>query len=315
MNLKVVSAFATAIALSITIGSVSVNNAFACTSDGKSGFAPENNLSIPVDSFNAGPMTESEFNGIIAKAVNYYIPVFAAQGRKYTMIANWKDSTVNAFANRSGSDSEVHMFGGLARHPKMTPDGFMLVICHETGHHLGGAPKNHSFFGIGNWASNEGEADYYATLKCSREMWKNEDNAAVVAHMPLPRSVISGCQKSFDKAPDVALCERAVMAGKDLGDTLADMGKTAETDFDHPDTHVVTKMFDAHPDAQCRLDTYLAGAVCAKASTDPLSDKDARVGTCAQEVGEVVGIRPRCWYKLQVGDGSSSGSMWPKSLR
>jgi hypothetical protein len=33
------------------------------------------------------------------------------------------------------------MFGGLARHELVTDDGFMMVVCHETGHHLGGAPR------------------------------------------------------------------------------------------------------------------------------------------------------------------------------
>jgi Zn-dependent protease with chaperone function len=53
------------------------------------------------------------------------------------------------------------MFGGLARDPLVTKDGFSAVICHEIGHHIAGAPRK----GF-SWASNEGQADYFATTKC-----------------------------------------------------------------------------------------------------------------------------------------------------
>ena len=286
--------------------------AFACTEDGQHGIAPDNNLYIPDSSFGSFPVSESQFNASIARAEKIYTPIFAAQGRTYKVIKNWSDGTVNAFADRSGTVSQVHMFGGLARHPKMSPDGFELVICHETGHHLGGAPKIRSIFGKISWASNEGEADYYATLKCARMMWAGDDNEAIVSKMEVPATVTERCQKAFDKTADILICKRAAMAGKDLGDTLADLGKTATTDFDKPNTTVVRRMVDAHPEAQCRLDTYFAGAVCGKAVSEGLSDTDATAGTCAQEKGEVLGIRPLCWYKpVDKNSPAPSGSVWP----
>jgi hypothetical protein len=285
--------------------------AFACTEDGQHGIAPDNNMYIPDSSFASFPVSEAQFNASIARAEKIYAPIFAAQGRSYKVISSWKDGTVNAFADRSGKVSQVHMFGGLARHPDMSPDGFELVICHETGHHLGGAPKIKSIFGKTSWASNEGEADYYATLKCAKLMWANDDNAAIVSKMTIPALVTEKCQKGFDKTNDILICERAAMAGKDLGDTLADLGKTPETQFDTPDTSVVTKTFDQHPEAQCRLDTYFAGATCAK--SEGLSDTDPTVGTCAQERGEVLGVRPLCWYKPvdRNAPAPTGGSTWP----
>jgi hypothetical protein len=291
---------------------VSASLAFACTEDGQHGIAPDNNLYIPDSAFGAFPVTEAQFNNSIARATKIYEPIFAAQGRTYKVIPKWSDGTVNAFADRAGTVSQVHMFGGLARHPNMSPDGFELVICHETGHHLGGAPKIKSIFGKISWASNEGEADYYATLKCARMMWANDDNETIVAKMTIPQSITERCQKSFDKANDLNICKRAAIAGKDLGDTLASLGKSAETDFDKPDTSVVTKMVDAHPAAQCRLDTYIAGSFCAKPIADVLSDTDSTAGTCSEEKGETLGIRPTCWYKVQDRNAPpKSGSSWP----
>ncbi len=266
--------------------------ALACTSNGKDGIFPANTLYIPVSKFALQSATEQEFNDAVAKMQKVYAPFFAAQGREYKIIADWQDGTVNAYANQNGKVSEVHMFGGLARHPKVTADGFMLVICHETGHHLGGAPRKVA----SGWASNEGQADYFATLKCAKEIWKDEDNAGIVAKMTLPQTVVTQCQKGFDKAEDIAICERAAMGGKSLADTLGALGRTGDTDFDKPDTSVVTEMDDNHPEAQCRLDTYFAGAVCNKSKDVAPDAKDPTVGACTQEKGETLGIRPLCWY-------------------
>lgn len=292
--------------------------ALACTEDGMRGLAPDNSLFIPTNSGGKGDqksnVTEAQFKASIARAEKIYAPVFKAQGRTYTIIPEWNDGTVNAYANRKEMVSEVHMFGGLARHPKMSPDGFELVICHETGHHLGGAPKTRSFFGKVSWASNEGEADYYATLKCAREMWKDDDNATIVAKLKVPAIVVEKCQKSFDRTNEILICERSAMAAKDLADTLGDMNKSMLiNDFEKPDPKVVRRMFDGHPQAQCRLDTYFAGAICAKAKEDALSETDPTVGTCAQEKGDTLGIRPLCWYLPYDPNRPQGGSVWPSS--
>lgn len=286
--------------------------AFACTEDGRQGIAPDNTMYIPDSSFGAFPVSKAQFSASIERAEKIYAPIFAAQGRTYKVVSLWTDGTVNAFADRAGTVSQVHMFGGLARHPKMSPDGFELVICHETGHHLGGAPKIKGFFGKSSWASNEGEADYYSTLKCARMMWASDDNETIVSKMTIPPVVTEKCQKGFDKSEDILICKRAAMAGKDLSDTLADLGRTPETQFDKPNPSVVRRMYDAHPEAQCRLDTYLAGATCSKAIADPLSDTDSTAGTCSQEKGETLGVRPTCWYlPTDKNAPAPSGSVWP----
>ena len=64
---------------------------------------------------------------------------------------------------------KVIMFGGLARRPEITADGFLLVVCHELGHHLAGYPF------IDDWAANEGQADYFATQSCTKNIWQNDN--------------------------------------------------------------------------------------------------------------------------------------------
>lgn len=274
-------------------------SALACTEDGREGIFPENNVRIPVSRFTMAS-EKVDFDREIKRLHDLYAPVFEKQGRTLDIRGAWDDATVNAYATRESNTSVVQMFGGLFRHPLVTVDAFDLVICHELGHHIGGAPKKKVVFWE-TWAANEGQSDYFATLKCSREAWKNDDNAAIVAAMTIPASVTSGCQKNFDQPADVALCQRGAMAGKSLADTLGSLATSESarvtTDFEKPDSAVVSKTDDNHPKAQCRLDTYFAGAVCSKSQNDALSEKDPTVGTCSSEKGDATGIRPVCWYK------------------
>jgi hypothetical protein len=177
---------------------------------------------------------------------------------------------------------------------------------------MGGAPR------IGeSWASNEGQSDYFGTLKCAREIWKDENNAQVVSQMTIPQVVTEGCQKAFDQAEDIAICQRAAMAGKSLADTLGELGGTGDTDFEKPDTNVVSTMDDTHPAAQCRLDTYFSGAVCNRPKDQAPDVSDPTIASCAQEKGDVLGVRPLCWYltmdKWPKKTNPKAGSVWRKS--
>ena len=130
------------------------------------GFLPPNDMKIPVGDFRAKGIQEEMFNSVLDRVQAVYGPIVAQHGGELVINRKWDDPTVNANAQRYGSRWIINMYGGLARHPAVTPEGFATVACHELGHHLGGFPKIWGLFG--SWASNEGEADYFATLKCLR---------------------------------------------------------------------------------------------------------------------------------------------------
>ncbi|MCB0414215.1 MAG: hypothetical protein KDD50_07770, partial [Bdellovibrionales bacterium] len=122
------------------------------------GIVPDNDLYIPPFSFfsldDPTGITEEQFNAVIDKTEAVYKDIIAEMGGDLQFQRNWDDGTVNAFANREGDTWLVAMFGGLARHFTITEDAFMMVVCHELGHHIGGAPK----YNGDDWASNEGQA-------------------------------------------------------------------------------------------------------------------------------------------------------------
>ncbi|MGZ3721619.1 MAG: hypothetical protein ACXVA9_01730 [Bdellovibrionales bacterium] len=255
------------------------------------GIFPKNNLHIPVSEIHASNMSQSDFDTVLDRLQKIYDPIIAAKGGIFKIERAWTDDTVNAYADRSGKTWLIHMYGGMARHPKLTGDGFALVACHELGHHLGGAPQFQ-----GNWASIEGEADYYATLKCARRLFENDDNGKILASMTVDKDVIAACAQEFGGKQDQEICQRSAMAALSLGAVAADLGGNPVPQFNTPDTTVVKSTDPDHPQAQCRLDTYYNGATCKVPYSQELSDTDYHQGACADTATFAHGNRPLCWF-------------------
>jgi hypothetical protein len=126
----------------------------------------------------------------------------------------------------------------------------------------------------------------------------------VLRALDAPDSVRIACRASFKVDNDAALCIRTSMGGLALGTLLADLGGDPAPDFDKPDTTQVKSTDDQHPAAQCRLDTYYAGAVCPVDYKVDTNGTDPTIGACSQEKGDKVGFRPRCWYAPQANNKS-----------
>jgi hypothetical protein len=277
--------------LLITIPSI------ACTPDGSEGFVPENNLKISAHAKRRGGISEAQFNEVIDKYEALYTSIVKTYGGDLKIERNWTDGTVNAYAQQLGKTWKVSMFGGLARHETITEDGFALVVCHELGHHIGGAPRKASAWSS-SWASNEGQADYFATLKCLRRGWEMDDNEAIVRAMDVPAALTKACGEQHLWNQDFFMCVRGGMAGMSVSKLFQALrNATVEPKFDTPDPKVVTKTDDNHPAYQCRLDTYFAGALCEKSFHEDVTASSEVTGTCHGSTGHSRGLRPLCWFK------------------
>lgn len=269
--------------------------AFSCGLDG-SGFMPENDMRFGVNDKNANKaITKEVFDQVLDRIEEIYAPDFARRGKRLNLMRLWNNDQVNAQAIQSGNEWQVKMFGGMARHPHATADAFATVACHEIGHHIGGAPKVKVLF-ITRWASNEGQSDYFATSKCMRKYMEVDDNEAIVAQMDVPQSVTDRCEAAFANANEIAMCQRSAMAGLALAKILAGSSRVTPN-FATPDTSRVRSTNHMHPEAQCRLDTYVAGALCDKSETIDPSGTNPKTGYCVRTDGYTEGVRPLCWYR------------------
>lgn len=280
-------------------------------------FLPPNDLAKEDGLLRGSQVTEADFNDVIDAAEAYYRPLISTLYRSNLVVKRlWDKSTVNAMAMRAGSEWKVEMYGGLARRPEITKDGFALVLCHEIGHHLAGYPfvpgGGISLFGMSrDWAANEGQSDYFASQACARQLWRNDLalNASYAESISqIPRAA---CDQVWDSTADRNLCYRIMTAAESLG-AMASSSERNPAKWSTPSQRVVRKTENGHPDAQCRLDTYGAGALCdrdfnaneipgieldKKSRNGAAAEKEASRTSCMRAENYELGWRPTCWFK------------------
>lgn len=256
------------------------------------GFVPPNNMNIPVGTFSAmGLSSQTQFNKVLDRIQVVMAPIMARRGGRLVIRRLWTDGTVNAYAERQGRNWIINMYGGMARHPSMNEEGFAIIACHESGHHLGGAPMI-----PGQWASDEGESDYFAVSKCMRYYFENQDNETWARTARLDSVAVNRCMQQFTNREDQLICMRTAYGSQALAGVLAQLGGGRVPTFGTPDRTVVRSTNHDHPQAQCRLDTYFNGAVCKVDKAVELSATSTRVGACVQGVDQY-GWRPACWFR------------------
>ncbi len=237
------------------------------------GIFPKNNLWIPAGARTASGIDQDTFNAVIDKVENTYQPIVQAHGGNLEFNRLWDDGTVNSDTDVEGNNWIVNSYGGLARYQGMNYDGFAAIACHEIGHHLGGAP----LFSGQDWASVEGEADYFATLKCFRVVFAGDDNEKIVAGMTVDATARQKCETNFpNNSKEIALCERASMAGFVIAKIAGSLSQDKTPGFNTPDPSQVSQVFEDHPQAQCRLDTYFAASICTVPTNTDLGNPDYR---------------------------------------
>lgn len=233
-------------------------------------------------------MTEKTYDAILDRLEDVYGPIVKkSYGARLNIRHLWKHPAIES--NSMGGDPRswnITIYGGLARYPSITPEALALAACHELGHHIGGFPKDH-------WATNEGAADYFATLKCLRLILPADK--AMDAVDPIVRRA---CADVFPEGTSRNLCEIESMAALALAVYLQETDHIPQRpSFSTPDPSVVSETSHKYPAVQCRLDTLFQGALCAKAVEEDLSDVSPAPGACTSEQGFTVGLRPPCWFK------------------
>lgn len=268
-------------------------------------------------------ITKEQFEATIDKVVNLYKREIEAEYRKLVVEKEWDNKQINAYVTIKGNrkwsgggnytDPEptdwysMHIFGGLSTHPLSTLDQLALVVCHETGHLFAGHPYVHANNKKTTVFSIEGQADYFATSKCLKKLFEDEDNEAYLVGKIIPPSAQKSCFDTWGPSKDHAACIRIAMAGDTIIQMFHDVKsksgsnpwmngqkKMEKPDLAKRDPTIVTTMFERHPELQCRIDTYFQGALCTVSHDELLARDSSGKGSCKNgETGE----RPLCWFK------------------
>jgi hypothetical protein len=243
--------------LMLFVGSMS-----ACGDNKVSQFMPDNDL-WKSDCLNckSNVMTQELFQKIVDAGKVAYASNAAANNEILVINALWSNKTVNANCGRSSGKVTVTMYGGLARRPEITAEGFALVLGHELNHAYGGTP----YYPSTNNLSAEGQSDFMATKDAYAKIAKlvpelNED-------IPVTDFIANICSNK-----DYKNCIHSLYGGQSLGNLLAVLNKHPQPNYETPDMLQVEQTLSSYPaTTQCRLDSYLAGTINAP--------------------------RPACWYK------------------
>ena len=244
---------------------------------------------------NLEPNNQTTFLNLIDQVRYIYSPLLKKHDLDVMWTINWESQVENAFAapNGGGGKRELKLYGGLYRHALISADGYLFVLCHELGHVMGGAPF-HAYFPE---LSAEGQADYYSTNTCLPIIFANQDNISAIKKLNVPLSVKLDCDRVWKTPEDSAICQRSIMAAFSFSKFLMRALNGAQVSFTKHDSEKVEATKEAwYPEKQCRFDTSMAGALCAKKINS------------TQEVGEPANCslynliaskaaRPQCWFK------------------
>lgn len=200
----------------------------------------------------------SEFEGDIRK-----------RGGTFHILRDWSDGAVNAWAWRIGQEYWIEAPGGMSRYHLINEEGFILTLCHELGHLLGGSPHRMQI-------SFEGQADYFSAMKCMER---------ILSRLDVPEKNIenipSGCVGDY--------CHRRFSGIRSLTSYYAELEKRPVPSLNSPDQRVVEQSLRGHPGSQCRFDTMVAALRCS--SRLPFSYDNSSEGACSG-----LGARPACWF-------------------
>jgi hypothetical protein len=166
-------------------------------------------------------------------------------------------------------------------------------MCHELGHHFGGAPKN--FRGRSerrSWSSAEGQADYFASNKCMPKLIQEIERDVKSFSAPVDKMTLN----ELEKVCKSEYCKRTSMAALSLGRVFASL----KYDWYPPkvagkSTVIVDDTFYKHPEPQCRFDTFVAGILCEEERHSDFDNQDHSVGACIRDYSDK-GARPLCWF-------------------
>ncbi len=198
------------------------------------------------DKYNNG-FPEAKYHLILDTFEDVYEAKIHALGGEFVIWRDWGDGAVNMWAEKWGDRYILEVPGGMARYHLIVEEAFILSICHELGHLLGGEPKSGEI-------SYEGQSDYFAGKDCVREILKK---ITPLQELPEDQEALDFCKNSSFK--ESQSCQRFVGGAKSLSAYYAEILGVAFPSVGQSSSKIVTKTLSSHPEPQCRLDTFLAG--------------------------------------------------------
>lgn len=237
-------------------------------------------------------LLQADNKKLVKNVIKNFKKVFASDALKKGAIISindvWWSNTFNAYVMKYGPLLRITVHGGLLKNEMLTEDILNLILCHELGHLLGGAPK---FNVVGKkWSSYEGQGDYYTGKSCLKKLYSKND-FKLDSIDPFAQEK---CDEVYKDLKDKRICYKVSQTAIETGKFIAAVIGKNDPSLETPDSNIVEQTYKDHPALQCRIDTYFQANLCN--DQDQLSDKNEAQGACSKKA---LGARPKCWYFAQ----------------
>jgi len=189
-------------------------------------------VEVPADAHHFLPPVDGVANPGLLNALDYTAPYdiamsviekFSSSFPGVEFHLDWNSDVVNAKSYLQEDRRHVLLMGGFIRHPAVQIEAVELITSHELGHHYGGPPLY-----PGQWASCEGQADYWGAKDAMRKVWPGSEGPARTERGALQLN---------------ELFANGLLAGNIVARDRGRRPRANPCD---------------HPPAQCRLDTFRA---------------------------------------------------------
>lgn len=239
-------------------------------------------------------ITEDNFKNAFDRVSLIYKDIAASAGYKLSFrYLSAKEGTVGARINEDLS-GEIIGFGS-EDYGQLDQDSLTLILCHELGHLIGGMPTMDPY----GKSTTEGQADYFASLKCLPKIIRSEylgreDSLKSIARFE------HECSKTHSDVFSINVCTNVIQASftaSVFNNLVQGNQEPIELNSRIINFANIENYFNLglrHPNSQCRLQTYVAGALC---TDDPSLDVDIHsvLGSACKD-GNPLSQRPACWY-------------------
>jgi subtilisin-like proprotein convertase family protein len=255
--------------------------------------------------------TEEKFNQVLNYLSDKTSSWIESHGARLKIEGLWLEQKPNASAGQNygynGRVWSVSINGGLARNKAVTTDGFVMVFCHELGHHLGGFPFFNDTVIAG--MAVEGEADYYSA-SCVKNIWREEHTLNSQSIHFVSNKDMETCDVQRSDILDRELCYRVMNAIRSREALYKYYEDQSPGRFDGPVGPDVGTTLELHPDHKCRIKTMEAANLCSverppaiipgKSERYSAISREAKLSaaefSCTRAQGYTIGVRPKCWF-------------------
>lgn len=225
-----------------------------------------------------------------------YAEKIADQGGHLKFVLSETPGAPNAYAAKKAEGSwEITVISSFLSLSHQTVPTLGIILCHEVGHFLGGKPYvvgKQLTAAVRAWApkkmSVEGQADYFATSECIKNLAKKIPDLFINNKGLLNIPSTQECHRSYTSEQEIKLCNDILTATHQtilVYQQILEQLNIPSIFFSRIENATSERTLDLvgeYPELDCRYETFIKGTLCSSLNVN--------------ECDDLKWGRPACWF-------------------